>query len=89
MGKKHTRNDAIISMEEVKERLKIVNGHSAMLIKITGMGNIWGHGPRMRSSKMTKSKNTASLFLLLKDHKAVLDSRGVVSANRSNTVCQT
>ena len=40
MGKKNTRNDEIISMEEVKERLKIMNGHSAMLIKITGMGNI-------------------------------------------------
>ena len=57
-----------------------------MMIKITGMGGRWGHGYRMRSSKMTKSKNTASLFLLLKDHKAVLDSRGVVSANNSNTV---
>ena len=73
-------------MKEVKEREKIMNGHSAMLIKITGMGNVWGHGPRMRSSKMTKSKNTASLFLLLKDHKTVLESRGVVSANRSNTL---
>ena len=86
MGKKHTGKDEIVSMEEVREREKIVNGHTAMMIKITGMGSVWGHGPRMRSSKMTSSKNTASLFLLLKDHKAVLDSRGVVSANRSNTV---
>ena len=40
----------------------------------------------MRASKITKSKNVASLFLQLKDHKAVLNSRGVVSANKSNTV---
>ena len=86
MGKKHTKNDKVINMDEVTEREKIVNGHSAMLIKITGMGSNWGHGPRMRSSKITKSKNTASLFLLLNDHKAVLDSRGVVSANMSNTL---
>ena len=86
MGKKHTKNDRIVDMEEVREREKVVNGHTAMMIKITGMGSVWGHGPRMRSSKMTTSKNTASLFLLLKDHKAVLDSRGVVSACNSNTV---
>ena len=55
MGKKHTKNDKVINMDEVKEREKIVNGHSAMLIKITGMGSTWGHGPRMRASKMTKS----------------------------------
>ena len=80
MGKKHTKNDEAITMEEVKEREKIVNGQTAMLIKITGMGDNWGQGHRMRSSKMTKSKNTASLFLQLKDHKTVLDSRGVVEA---------
>ena len=86
MGKKHTKKDMVITMDEVKERESIVNGHTAMFIKITGMGDTWGHGPRMRASKMTKSKNTASLFLQLKDHKAVLDSRGVVSACNSNTV---
>ena len=86
MGKKHTKNDTIISMKEVAEKEKIINGHTAMFIKMTGMGDNWGQGPRMRASKITKSKNVASLFLLLKDHKAVLDSRGVVSANKSNTV---
>ena len=73
-------------MGELKEREKIVNGHTAMFIKITGMGDTWGHGPKMRASKMTRSKNTASLFLQLKDHKAELDSRGIVSACNSNTV---
>ena len=85
-GKKHTSKDKVITMAEVHEREKVVNGHTAMFIKMTGMGDDWGHGPRMRSSKMTKSKNTASLFLQLKDHKAELDSRGVVSACNSNTV---
>ena len=69
MGKKHTKNDTIISMKEVAEKEKIINGHTAMFIKMTGMGDNWGHGPIMRSSKITKS----SLFLQLKDHKAVLD----------------
>ena len=86
MGKKHTKNDTVITMGELKEREKIVNGHTAMFIKITGMGDTWGHGPKMRASKMTRSKNTASLFLQLKDHKAELDSRGIVSACNSNTV---
>ena len=86
MGSKHTNKDEVITMEEVTEREKIVNGHTSMYIKMTGMGKVWGHEPRMRASKITRSKNLASMFLQLKDHKAKLDSRAIVTANSSNTV---
>ena len=75
MGKKHTKNDKEIELEDIEEIEKVINGHTAMFIKMTGMGDSWGHGPRMRNSKITRSKNTASMFLQLKDHKKVLDSR--------------
>ena len=57
-----------------------------MYIKMTGMGDNWGQGDRMRSSTITRSKTLASLFLQLKDHKEVLDMRAVVPACDSYTV---
>ena len=65
---------------------KIVNGHSAMHIKMQGMGENWGHTKRMRGTAMTRSQNLASLRLLLKDHKKELKTRQVVSGCDSNTV---
>ena len=63
-----------------------VNGHTAMFIKMTGMGNEWNQEDRMRMSTITRSKTLASLFLQLKDHKMTLDTRAVVSACESYTV---
>ena len=86
MGAVHTRLDKEISREEFIEIEKIVNGHTAMHIKMQGMGENWQQGKRMRGITMTRSQNLASLSLLLKDHKKELKTRQVVSGNESNTV---
>jgi molybdopterin converting factor small subunit len=86
MGRVHTRNDKEISREEFAEMEKIVNGHTAMHIKMQGMGENWGHTKRMRGTAMTRSQNLASLRLLLKDRKKQLKTRQVVSGCDSNTV---
>ena len=86
MGAVHTRLDKEISREEFIEIEKIVNGHTAMHIKMQGMGENWQQGKRMRGTTMTRSQNLASLSLLLKDHKKELKTRQVVSGNESNTV---
>ena len=78
--------DKEISREEFIEIEKIVNGHTAMHIKMQGMGENWQQGKRMRGTTMTRSQNLASLSLLLKDHKKELKTRQVVSGNQSNTV---
>ena len=86
MGAVHTRLDKEISREEFIEIEKVVNGHTAMHIKMQGMGENWQQGKRMRGTTMTRSQNLASLSLLLKDHKKELKTRQVVSGNESNTV---
>ena len=86
MGAVHTRNDKEISRKEFVELEKVVNGHTAMHIKMQGMGENWGHAKRMRGTTRTRSQNLASLRLLLKDHKKELKTRQVVSGCDSNTV---
>ena len=53
---------------------------------MTGMGDEWGQGDRMRASTIQRSKSLASMFLQLKDHKVTLDTRAIVSACDSYTV---
>ena len=86
LGAKHISKDQEITMKEVAGMEKDVNGHTAMFIKMTGMGDSWGQSDRMRASTITRSKTLASMFLQLKDHKDELDTRAIVSANNSYTV---
>jgi hypothetical protein len=86
LGAVHTMNDKEITRAEFLETEKIINGHTAMHIKMQGMGDNWGHSQRMRSTTRTNSQNLASLRLLLKDHKKSLKTRQVVSGCDSNTV---
>ena len=80
LGEKHIKNDKEITLKEVAGMEKDVNGNTSMFIKMTGMGDDWGQGDRMRTSTITRSKTMASLFLQLKDHKVQLDIRALVSA---------
>ena len=56
-----------------------------MWIKIWGVGEAHNQVDRVRESRITHSKNVASMVLLLKDHKDELSSRPVVTGNTSNT----
>ena len=85
MGQKHIRNDREVSYEEITEREKILNGHSSMWIKMWGVCEAHDQVDRVRGSRITHSRNVAKMTLLLKDHKLVLDTRGLVTGNTSNT----
>ena len=50
LGQKHISKDQEITLRDVAELEKDVNGHTAMYIKMTGMGDNWGQGDRMRAS---------------------------------------
>ena len=56
MGEKHIKNDKEITLKDVGEMEKDVNGHTAMFIKMTGMGEEWSQGDRMRASTIQRSK---------------------------------
>ena len=86
MGDKHTKNDREIGRVELREREKILNGHSSMWIKMQNLGQNHSHEQRMRDSKITHSNNIADMYLLYKDHKLTEDTRPVVTGCNSNTV---
>ena len=56
-----------------------------MWIKIWGIGEAHKQTGRVRESRITRSRNVATMSLLLKDHKLSLSVRPVVSGNSSNT----
>ena len=85
MGKVHTSKDKEITGKKVAEIERNLNGHASMWIKMWGVGEHHNHTSRVRESRITHSKNIASMTLLLKDHKKDLSSRPVVSGNTSNT----
>ena len=72
LGEKHVSKEREISLKDVGEMEKDMNGPTDM----TGMG----------TSTIWRSKTLASLFLLFKDNKKDLDTRAIVSACDSYTV---
>ena len=86
MGKVHTGKDRIVTRKEIREKERVLNGHTSMWLKMTGLGEAHNHEGRARESKIVKSQNLASMYLLLKDHKQKLSTRPVVSGCDSNTL---
>ena len=86
MGQEHVKNDKIITREEVKKTDKVMNEHSAAWCNMWGTGKHHGQEDRILSSKMTRSENTAKLYLTHKDHKKEPGkTRPIGTANCSNT----
>ncbi|MCP3678952.1 MAG: hypothetical protein GY782_01110, partial [Gammaproteobacteria bacterium] len=91
MGGKHTDKDLVISPQEAEAVQAEANGHVSMWIKMLGMGEAWGHGPRIRESLIQQSCVVPPMKLLVKDHKKVPEdgvppTRPVVSASKGINV---
>ena len=86
MGEAHTKNDIKIDLDEIGRIEKHLNGHCIAWSKIWNSGEDHGHMPRIQESKVTKSKNSADMSLLYKDHK-IEDgkTRPLVTGNTSDT----
>ena len=68
-GAVHTDKDEEVDLEFVKQTQRILNGHTAMWIKITNMGADWKHQDRHRETHINNSSSVCPMYLLLKDHK--------------------
>ena len=86
IGEEHTAGDRKIERKEVNEREKVLNGHSTMWCKMTNAGQDFDHDDRIITSKTTKSNNLSSLYFLIKDHKATLAVRPVVTGCSGNSL---
>jgi len=84
-GMKHTKNDMIVTCEQVKVLQKCVNDHSKWLRRIFGLGSCWGHEERIGNNMTDKGEVVAPLYLLVKDHKGWSVSDG--SPPPSRPVC--
>jgi hypothetical protein len=86
LGKKHIEKDRIIERKELRKIERELNGHAIMWAKMTNIGENYNHTARIIDSKVSKSNNTANMYMMLKDHKATLAARPVVSGCDSNTL---
>ena len=89
MGQTHTSKDKLVTMKEVAKCAEYLDCHTSMLIKITGVGDSWGHYARMRES-LLGGQCPAPMYLMVKDHKALgpegtPKTRPVVSGHLSYT----
>ena len=73
MGEVHLQGDREIMGEDVTRIQSITNGHTSSWIKILGIGEDWQHSSRVRETTMNKGDNVAPLYILLKDHKPVVE----------------
>ena len=62
---------------------KVVNAHTAMLLKVFRYGSDWKHEDRHRETKINQSCSVPSMYLLVKDHKVWSPEEGP----KSRPVC--
>ena len=72
MGEAHLKGDREVDQKEVTSIQAGTNGHVASWIKIMGVGECWDHTSRVRETTINKGDNVAPLYVLLKDHKPVV-----------------
>ena len=87
MGKEHVGDDEEVDREKIREIDKRMNEHSRAWCSIWRTGEHHDHGDRVVASKMTRSENTAKLYLVHKDHKkGAVKTRPIGTGNTSNTL---
>ena len=86
MGEEHVSGDDEIGREKLREIDKTMSDHATAWVGIWSTGLNHDQVDRIVSSKVSKSENTAKLYLLHKDHKKELKTRPVGTANSSNTM---
>ena len=86
MGESHVKNDKVVDRLKVREIDKTMSEHTRAWCSIWGTGANHGQEDRVINSKISKSENTAKLYLAHKDHKAEKNkTRPIGTANSSNT----
>ena len=86
MGEPHVKDDLVVDRMKIRELDKTMGEHSRAWCSIWGTGASHGQEDRIISSKVTKSENTAKLYLAHKDHKKEENkTRPIGTANSSNT----
>ena len=86
MGEGTRMKDRKIGREELIQREKTLNEHTEFWTQMTNAGENFDHDRRISKSRTSKSNNTASLYLMYKDHKKEVKSRDVASGSTSNTL---
>ena len=87
MGQDHISKDKPVTSTEIDLIEKQLNGHCIAWAKMNNSGENWNHMSRIMESKTSKSRNTAKMRLLYKDHKAVpRKTRPLVTGNTSDTL---
>ena len=72
--------------KEIAETEKQINGHSTAWVKMYGTGANNGHTYRVIDSKISRSKNISTMYLVVKDHKKEPGkSRPIVTGNSGHT----
>ena len=86
MGMIHAGKDKKIGEKEIAEMEKQINGHSVAWAKMHNTGEHHGHKDRVIDSKVSKSKNLSTMYLVVKDHKKEPGkSRPIVTGCSGNT----
>ena len=86
MGMIHTEKDKKIGWNEIQEMEKQINGHSVAWVKMHNTGEHHGHHDRVIDSKVSRSKNLSTMYLVVKDHKKEPGkSRPIVTGCSGNT----
>ena len=71
LGEVHTRGDEEVTWEQADRIQHILNGHTSMWCKMTGLGSNWGQEARMRETLINHTVQVPTMSLLVKDHKDV------------------
>ena len=86
MGQEHTSKDKLVGRKEIAETEKQINGHSTAWVKMYGTGANNGQTFRVIDSKISRSKNISTMYLVVKDHKKEPGkSRPIVTGNSGHT----
>ena len=70
MGLVHAGKDKIISWRKINEMEKEINGHSIAWAKMHNSGENHGHQGRVMDSKVNRSNNRSTMYVVYKDHKS-------------------
>jgi hypothetical protein len=81
-GMVHIKDDDEVGIEERRANQRVVNGAVSMLLKIFRVGKNCRHEGRWRESMISNSLEACPLWLLFKDHKSWVSSKGVPPPTR-------
>ena len=73
----HTKEDPIVSLEEVNEAERKLMGYSFQLARGLRLGEAHGQEDKVRSNLRSEQLSIPSLYALIKDHKEIVEGEPV------------